>query len=224
LQHAAVRFNSGGSGSFVSADGLVITNHHVGADALQKLSSAGHDYLKDGFHARARSEEIKCVDLELNVLESIEDVTSKIEAVVKPGMDTAAAQQARRAVMNTLEEESRTATGLRSDVITLYQGGQYNLYRYKKYTDIRLVFAPEQDIAFFGGDPDNFEYPRYDLDICFFRLEQARGGRQRAGVRGRQPRSHRSLEYRRTPGIPPRPDISVVAEPAAAARSAAADV
>jgi hypothetical protein len=170
LQHAAVRFNSGGSGSFVSADGLVITNHHVGADALQKLSSAGHDYLKDGFHARARSEEIKCVDLELNVLESIEDVTSKIEAVVKPGMDTAAAQQARRAVMNTLEEESRTATGLRSDVITLYQGGQYNLYRYKKYTDIRLVFAPEQDIAFFGGDPDNFEYPRYDLDICFFRV------------------------------------------------------
>ncbi len=170
LQHAAVRFNSGGSGSFVSAEGLVITNHHVGADALQKLSSEEHDYLKNGFQARTRSEEIKCVDLELNVLESIEDVTSKIEAAVKPGMDTAAAQQARRAVMNTLEEESRKATGLRSDVITLYQGGQYHLYRYKKYTDIRLVFAPEQDIAFFGGDPDNFEYPRYDLDICFFRV------------------------------------------------------
>ncbi len=170
LQHCAVRFNSGGSGSFVSANGLVITNHHVGADALQKLSSEGNDYLQSGFHAKTLADEIKCLDLELNVLESIEDVTAKVDVAVKPGMDSAAAQQARRAAMNTLEKESLEKTGLRSDVVTLYQGGQYHLYRYKKYTDVRLVFAPEQSIAFFGGDPDNFEYPRYDLDICFFRV------------------------------------------------------
>jgi hypothetical protein len=170
LREAAVRFNSGGSGSFVSADGLVLTNHHVGADALQKLSSAEHNYLTDGFYARTAAEEIKCVDLELNVLKSIVDVTARVTAAVKPGMKPAEAEQARRGVMNTIEEESLEATGLRSDVVTLYRGGAYHLYRYKKYTDVRLVFAPEQAIAFFGGDPDNFEFPRYDLDICFFRV------------------------------------------------------
>jgi hypothetical protein len=170
LQKSAVRFNSGGSGSFVSATGLVMTNHHVGADCLQKLSSSDKDLIKTGFHARTRGEEIKCVDLELNVLMDIEDVTERVAAAVKPDMDAAAAQQARRAVRNTIEKESFDKTGLRSDVVTLFQGGIYNLYRYKKYTDVRLVFAPEKDIAFFGGDPDNFEYPRYDLDICFFRV------------------------------------------------------
>jgi hypothetical protein len=170
LQHSAVRFNTGGSGSFVSADGLVMTNHHVGADCLQKLSTSERDLLATGFHARQPSEEIKCVDLELNVLESIEDVTDRVNAAVKPGMDAAEAFAARRAISNTIEKESLDKTGLRSDVVTLFQGGVYNLYRYKKYTDVRLVFAPEKDIAFFGGDPDNFEFPRYDLDICFFRV------------------------------------------------------
>ena len=170
LQRASVRFNSGGSGSFVSPHGLVMTNHHVGADALHKFSTAENDYLKTGFHAAARQDEIKCVDLELNVLMSIQDVTDRVNAAVEPDADPAQAQQARRAVMNTIEQESLDATGLRSDVITLYHGGLYHLYRFKKYTDVRLVFAPEQDIAFFGGDPDNFEYPRYDLDVCFFRV------------------------------------------------------
>ncbi len=170
LQKSAVRFNSGGSGSFVSADGLVMTNHHVAADALHKLSSADRDLLKTGFHARTNAEELKCVDMELNVLMSIEDVTERVNAAVKPGMSPAEAQQARRAVSNTIEKESFDKTGLRSDVVTLFQGGRYNLYRYKKYTDVRLVFAPEKDIAFFGGDPDNFEYPRYDLDVSFFRI------------------------------------------------------
>lgn len=170
LQLAAVRFNSGGSGSFVSSEGLVMTNHHVGADALQKLSTADNDLLAKGFRAASRDEELKCVDLELNVLMNIEDVTDKINAAVKPGMDAAAAYAARRAAMNRIEKESLDATGLRSDVVTLYQGGLYHLYRFKKYTDVRLVFAPEQSIAFFGGDPDNFEYPRYDLDVCFFRV------------------------------------------------------
>lgn len=168
LQRSSVRFNSGGSGSFVSADGLVMTNHHVGADALQKLSSAEHNYLQEGFYAKSLGEEVKCVDLELNVLMSIDDVTGRVEDAVK-GLEPAEARAARRAAMNTIEEESLKKTGLRSDVVTLYQGGQYHLYRFKKYTDVRLVFAPEKSIAFFGGDVDNFEYPRYDLDICFFR-------------------------------------------------------
>jgi hypothetical protein len=170
LMHASVRFNSGGSGSFVSADGLVITNHHVGADDLQKLSDEQHNYLRDGFYAATPAEEKKCVDLELNVLQSTEDVTARVNAAVPAGATGEAAAKARRAVMAEIEKESREKTGLRSDVVTLYQGGAYHLYRFKRYTDIRLVFAPEQQIAFFGGDPDNFEYPRYDLDVCLFRV------------------------------------------------------
>ncbi len=170
LQRSSVRFNSGGSGSFVSADGLVMTNHHVGADCLQKLSTKERDLIAQGFYAKTLKEEIRCVDLELNVLQSIEDVTERITAAVQPGMSSAEANVARRAAMNTMEKESLDKTGLRSDVVTLYHGGLYHLYRFKKYTDIRIVFAPEKDIAFFGGDPDNFEYPRYDLDICFFRV------------------------------------------------------
>lgn len=170
LQQASVRFNSGGSGEFVSADGLVMTNHHVAADALQKLSSSQHDYLREGFYARSPGEEVKCLDLELNVLMNIEDVTARVQAAARPEMSAAEANAARRAVMNTIEKESSERTGLRSDVVTLYHGAWYHLYCYKKYTDVRLVFAPEQEIAFFGGDPDNFEYPRYDLDISFFRV------------------------------------------------------
>jgi hypothetical protein len=169
LQKSSVRFNSGGSGSFVSADGLILSNHHVGADALQKFSDEQHNYLRDGFYARTRAEEKQCMDLELNVLMSIEDVTARVNAAVKDDMKPEEAFLARRAIMAEIEKESLEKTGLRSDVITLYEGGKYQLYRYKKYTDVRLVFAPEQQTAFFGGDPDNFEYPRYDLDICLFR-------------------------------------------------------
>jgi len=173
LQKAAVRFNDGGSGSFVSANGLVMTNHHVGSDCIQKISTAEKDYIKIGFQARTREQEAKCPDLELNVLMNIEDVTARVNAAAKPGQDPAETQKARRAIINTIEKESLDKTGLRSDVVTLYNGGQYHLYRYKKYTDIRLVFAPEKDMAFFGGDPDNFEYPRYDLDIAFFRVYES---------------------------------------------------
>jgi hypothetical protein len=170
LQKASVRFNSGGSGSFVSATGLVITNHHVGADALQKFSDEQHNYLRDGFYVRTQAEEKKCVDLELNVLMSIEDVTARVNSAVKSEMTSEQASDARRSVIAAIEKESKDKTGLRSDVITLYQGGVYHLYRFKRYDDVRLVFAPEQQIAFYGGDPDNFEYPRFDLDICIFRV------------------------------------------------------
>jgi len=168
-QLASVRFNNGGSGSFVSPDGLIVTNHHIGADSLQKLSPQGKDYYRDGYHAASRNDEPKCPDLELNVLQSIEDVTDRVNAAVKPEMTPAQAFAARRAVMAGIEKESLDKTGLRSDVVTLYHGGLYHLYRYKKYTDVRLVMAPEHGIAFFGGDTDNFEYPRFNLDVCFFR-------------------------------------------------------
>lgn len=173
LQHlmkSSVRFNSGGSGSFVSADGLVITNHHVAADDLQKISDEKNNYLRDGFYAKSLAEEKKLVDLELNVLQSIEDVTARVNAGIPAGATGDAAATARRKVIADLEKESREKTGLRSDVVTLYQGGAYHLYRYKRYTDIRLVFAPEQQAAFFGGDPDNFEFPRFDLDVSVYRV------------------------------------------------------
>lgn len=225
LQKASVRFNSGGSGSFVSADGLLISNHHVGADALQKLSTREKNYLRDGFHARTLAEEVKCLDLELNVLESVEDVTSRVNAVIPRDVDAAKAFAARRQIIAGIEKESLDRTGLRSDVVTLWQGGAYHLYRFKRYTDVRLVLAPEQQIAFFGGDPDNFEFPRYDLDICLFRAyENGRPARvphhlrfSTAGARngelvfvsGHPGRTNRlltaaELEYLREQGLPDR--------------------
>jgi hypothetical protein len=148
LQKSSVRFNSGGSGSFVSEDGLLISNHHVGADALQKLSTKEKNYLRDGFYAKTLSQEVKCLDLELNVLQSIEDVTARVNAAVPKDASPADAFAARRKVMAEIEKESLDRTGLRSDVVTLWQGGAYHLYRFKRYTDVRLVFAPEQQIAF----------------------------------------------------------------------------
>jgi len=170
VQLASVRFNNGGSGSFVSPNGLVLTNHHIASDTLSKISTAQTDYNKIGFYAPTHAKEVKAPDLELNVLMSIEDVTGRVNEGIGPRMSAGQGNAARNAAMNSISEECTKATGLRCDVVTLYQGGQYNLYRYKKYTDVRLVFAPEFEIAFLGGDPDNFEYPRYDLDMALFRV------------------------------------------------------
>ncbi|HSC78040.1 MAG TPA: S46 family peptidase, partial [Candidatus Acidoferrales bacterium] len=170
LRLSSVRFNNGGSGSFVSPDGLVMTNHHVGSDCIQELSSAEHDYMANGFYAGTRAQEKKCPNLELNVLMGIADVTADVNAGLKPEMSAAERSASQRAAMSRLEKECADSTGLRCDVITLYEGGAFNLYRYKKYTDVRLVFAPEADVAAYGGDPDNFNFPRYCLDISFFRV------------------------------------------------------
>ncbi len=167
---SSVRFNSGGSASFVSSQGLVLTNHHVASDTLFKLSTAEHNYNEDGFLAATLADEIKTPDLELNQLISIEDVTAVVNTAIKDTMTPQEAGKARQAKMAAIEKESLDATGLRSDVVTLYGGGRYHLYRYKKYTDVRLVWAPEAGSAFFGGDADNFEYPRYCLDVTLFRV------------------------------------------------------
>ena len=166
---SSVRFNNGGSGGFVSADGLIITNHHIGADSLQKLSTPTRDLLRDGFIAKNQADELPCPDLELNVLTGIEDVTEKVKAAVTSEMKPAEAFAARRSAMAAIEKESADRTGMRSDIVTLYQGGVYHLYRYKKYTEVKLVLAPESAIASFGGDVDNFEFPRHSLDFCLFR-------------------------------------------------------
>src|SRR5437016_1995596 len=170
VQLAPVRFNNGGSGSFVSPNGLVLTNYHIVEDIVNDVSTPQKDLAKEGFVARTAAEEIKAPSLELNVLMSIEDVTARVNGAVKSGMSDAEAFAARRAEMAAIEGESTKATGLRSDVITLYQGGQYNLYRYKKYTDVRLVFVPEFQAAFFGGDPDNFNFPRFNIDMALVRV------------------------------------------------------
>jgi hypothetical protein len=157
-----------GSSSFVSADGLIFTNHHIAQGCIHDLSTGGKDYMKTGFYAPTRAEEPKCPGVEFLVLQDIQDVTDRVNAAAKPGMSDADAGKAQREEMSTIEKEC-SVNDLRCDVVTLYSGALYDLYKYKKYSDVRLVFAPEFDIAFFGGDPDNFEYPRYDLDISFFR-------------------------------------------------------
>ncbi len=169
VQLASVRFN-GGSGSFVSPNGLVLTNYHIVEDIVNDVSTPQKDLAKEGFVARTPAEEIKAPSLELNVLMSIEDVTTRVNGAVKTGMSDAQAFAARRAEIAAIEAESTKATGLRCDVIALYQGAQYNLYRYKKYTDVRLVFVPEFQAAFFGGDPDNFNFPRFNIDMALVRV------------------------------------------------------
>jgi hypothetical protein len=169
LRLASISFG-GASGSFISPDGLVLTNHHVGRGAVQNLSTKDRDLMKTGFHARTRAEELKVPGMELRVLQEIEDVTGRVLGAEQPGMTPAEAAAARGRVIAALEKETLDKGGLRGVVVTLYSGGMYHLYKYRIHNDVRLVFAPEYLVAFFGGDPDNFTYPRYDLDITLFRI------------------------------------------------------
>jgi hypothetical protein len=154
----------------VSPDGLIFTNQHVGRGQVTKLSAAEHDFIRDGFYAPTLEQELKCPDLEVNVLVSYEEVTARVQGAAKAAASPAEGNTLRRAEISAIEKDCATRTGLRCEVVTMYSGGEYWLYRNKRYTDIRLVFAPEEQIAYFGGDFDNFTYPRYDFDITFFRV------------------------------------------------------
>jgi Peptidase S46 len=166
---SSVRLAGGCSGSFVSPNGLVMTNHHCAHSCIEQLSTARTDYVKAGFYAPAQKDEVKCPEIELNQLLAISDVTSRIQEVTK-GLSGREFTRAQRGEMSAIEKEcSGGDEGLRCAVVTLFSGGRYELYRYKRYQEVRLVFAPEFAIAFFGGDPDNFEFPRYDLDVAFLR-------------------------------------------------------
>src|SRR5215469_12848854 len=167
LRLSSVRM--GDSGSFVSPNGLILTNHHVGRRCIIAASTKENDMMQSGFYAKSSTEEIKCAGFAVEVLESIEDITAKVSAAVNPAAQTTQAANARRAVFQRMEEECKK-TGLTCEAVPLYSGAVYQLYRYKKYSDVRLVFAPEFASAFFGGDPDNYTFPRYDLDIAFFRV------------------------------------------------------
>ncbi len=169
VQRSCIRVDAGGSASFVSADGLLMTNHHVASDIIADLSDAEHDYIRDGFYARTRAEELRCPKVELSVLMKIEEVTDRVNAGSGSAASPAAAQEARKLAMAAIEKEAKDRTGLHPEIVELYHGARYHLYLYKRYTDVRLVFAPESEIAFFGGDLDNFEYPRFNLDISFLR-------------------------------------------------------
>lgn len=167
LRLASVRM--GASASFVSPHGLIFTNHHVALECVQKISTAEHNYVDAGFLAKSESQELRCPDFEANILVKIDDVTERVNSGIKAAFGTPAANAQRKAAQSQVEKDCTAKTGEKCTVVTLYAGAVYNLYRYKRYTDIRLVFAPESDIGFFGGDPDNFTYPRYDLDVAFFR-------------------------------------------------------
>ncbi|MFE8598692.1 S46 family peptidase [Archangium violaceum] len=166
---ASAKFGGGCSSSFVSPDGLVMTNHHCARGCIQQLSTAKKDFIANGFYAKTQAEELQCPALELTQLVEITDVTEQLNTATQ-GLTGKAYADTLKAEMSKLEKScTNGASDVRCDVVTLYQGGKYNLYRYQRYQDVRLVFAPEHAIAFFGGDPDNFEFPRYDLDVTFVR-------------------------------------------------------
>jgi hypothetical protein len=167
---SSVRFNDGGSGSFISPNGLVMTNHHVAMGQLQKMSTAEKNFVAAGFYAATTAEETKCPDLELYVLYDMVNVSDRVTGLVQGKMKPEEFAKAREKEIAQIEKEYKEKTGLRCEVVNMYRGGEYWVYEYKHYTDVRLVMAPERQIAFWGGDDDNFTYPRYDLDMAFFRV------------------------------------------------------
>src|SRR5437762_3780287 len=170
LGSARITGSTGCSASFVSPDGLVMTNHHCAHSCIEQLSTKEKDFVAQGFYAQAQEDEVKCPEIELNQLVQITDVTAQIQGATKGFKPGKQFNDKRKAAMASVEKDCAAGNDkLRCDVVELYHGGQYSLYRYKRFQDVRLVFAPEMAIAFFGGDPDNFNFPRYDLDVSFIR-------------------------------------------------------
>ena len=167
LQLATVHFG-GATGSIVSAKGLVLTNHHVGLRWLQQLSTKEKDYVKDGFYAPTTADELKVPGLSLRVLQGIEDVTARVAEAVKPGMTPQEISAARQKAIQAIQGDPQA--GVSKQVVSLYAGAVYHLYTYKVYSDVRLVFGVEYQTGFYGGDADNFTYPRYNVDVSMFRL------------------------------------------------------
>jgi hypothetical protein len=167
---SSLRLARGCSAAFVSPFGLVQTNHHCASTCIEQLSTAGRDLIAAGFYARAARDEVRCPDVEVNQLVAVTDVTARVKRAVagKDGSAFAAAMKAVRAAI--ANRCSSDAEAVRCDVVDLYHGGRYHLYKYRRYQDVRLVLAPEKAIAFFGGDPDNFEFPRYNLDFTYLRV------------------------------------------------------
>lgn len=168
VQKAAVRLGNGCSGSFVSPQGLVMTNHHCALSCITEQANAVQDTMKNGFYAASRELEKRCTGMELNQLVGVEDVTPYVQSATH-GLSGEQYGKAQRAELSKIEKQCSEATGLRCDVVNLYHGAKYHLYRYKRFSDVRLVFAPESQAASFGGDPDNFSYPRYALDVAYLR-------------------------------------------------------
>ncbi len=166
---SSVRLAGGCSGSLISPDGLVLTNHHCAHRCIAQLSSKKNDLVERGFLAKSRKAEQKCPAMEINQLVQITDVTAQMTKATQ-GLEGAKFKAARKAEIARLEKACATSPQLRCDVVTLYYGGRYDLYKYKRYQDVRLAFAPELSIAFFGGDPDNFNFPRYVLDMALLRV------------------------------------------------------
>ncbi|HET9158544.1 MAG TPA: S46 family peptidase, partial [Myxococcaceae bacterium] len=167
---SSVRLALGCSGSFVSADGLVMTNHHCARRCIRDLSTAQQDLNANGFYAKTQAEERTCPRMEINQLIGMQDVTSRVQGATK-GLSGEAFLRAQKAEFARIEKACQTSDRLRCEVVTLYHGGRYQLYTYNRWKkDVRLVFAPEETAAFFGGDPDNFNFPRYDLDVSFLRV------------------------------------------------------
>lgn len=169
IQKSCLKFANSGSASFVSSDGLIMTNHHVGLSTVAGLSTKERNLVETGFYAENYEDEIKCPGLKLIALQEIVDVTEQVNAATKDCKSTKEADEARAKIFKKIEADAKAEKGLRCDVVPMYQGGQYHLYCYKEFTDLRLVFTPEESVGFFGGDPDNFGYPRYNLDVNFFR-------------------------------------------------------
>ncbi len=167
LRLASVKF-PGASGVFVSPNGLIATNHHVASGFIERLSTKERDLLKNGFYAKTQAEELKVPDGNVSILESYDNVTERVHNAAKSGTSDADSATNRTAEIAAIEKDCPSA--LRCEVVSLYSGGEYWLYRFKRYTDVRLVMAPEEQAAFFGGDFDNFVYPRHDLDFTFVRV------------------------------------------------------